>query len=103
MIKTINFAPGDIVRVHEEVKEIPASDAKDKTPKTRVQVFEGTVLRVGGRGNGKSFSVRKLVEGIGVEKTWPLLSPSVEKVTLKAHPKSRIRRSKLYYLRSKFN
>lgn len=95
MLDQINFAPGDLVRVHQKIKE----EDKGKE-KTRIQVFEGTVLKIKGRGENKSFTVRKVVDKIAVERIWPILSPNIEKVEIKAHPKRRIRRSKLYYLRN---
>ena len=101
MIKVVNFAPGDIVRVYEKIKEIPTGEGKSKEPKTRIQIFEGTVIAISGREEGRSFSVRKIVEGIGVEKTWPLISPSIDKVELKEHSKKRVTKSKLYILRRK--
>ena len=95
MIKTINFAPGDIVKVHELINEMPTDDGKEaKGPRTRIQIFEGTVIAVQGRGSGKSFSVRKIVEGIGVEK-------NIEKVEIKSHSKKKVTKSKLYLLRKR--
>ncbi len=90
MINQINFVPGDIVRVHERIKE---------GEKSRIQVFEGTVLAIKGRGENKSFTVMKTVGDIGIEKIWPVKSPNVEKVEVKAHSKKKIRRAKLYYMR----
>jgi len=90
MISQINFVPGDIIRVHQKIKE---------GEKSRVQVFEGTVLGIKGRGENKMFTVRKLVGDIAVERIWPVKSPNIEKVDVKAHSKKKIRRAKLYYLR----
>jgi len=90
MISQIDFVPGDIVRVHERIKE---------GVKSRIQVFEGTVLALKGRGENKSFTVLKTVGDIGVEKIFPVKSPNVEKVEVKAHSKKKIRRAKLYYMR----
>lgn len=90
MITTIDFAPGDIIRVYQKIKE----DAK-----VRTQVFEGVVLKIRGRGENKSFTVRKLVGDVAVERIWQLNSPNIEKIQVKAHPKRRVRRAKLYYLR----
>lgn len=90
MLKQINFTPGDIVRVHEKIKE---------GDKTRIQVFEGTVLAIKGREENKSFTVMKIVQGIGVEKIFPVKSPNLEKVDVKGHSKEKIRRAKLYYKR----
>lgn len=90
MLSTIQFVPGDIVKVHQKIQE---------GNKSRIQVFEGTVLAIGGRGKNKMFTVQKKVGEIGVEKIWPVNSPNIEKVDIKAHSKKKIRRAKLYYLR----
>lgn len=90
MISKIDFVPGDIVRVFQKIRE----DAK-----TRTQVFEGVVLGIKGREENKSFTVRKMVGEIAVERIWPIASPNIEKVVVKAHAKRRIRRAKLNYLR----
>ncbi|MBI4078854.1 MAG: 50S ribosomal protein L19 [Candidatus Levybacteria bacterium] len=92
MIQTVDFRPGDTVRVHQKIQE---------DDKTRVQVFEGVVLAIKNRGENKMFTVRKVVGDVAVERIWPVFSPNIEKVQVKAHPKHRIRRSKLYYLRNK--
>ena len=91
MIQTIDFVPGDTVRVFEKVKE---------GEKFRLQAFEGIVLGIKGRDENKTFTVRKMVGDIGVEKIWPINSPNVEKVEIKKHSKKRVRRAKLYYLRN---
>lgn len=90
MIQKIDFAPGDVVRVYQKIKE---------ADKSRTQVFDGTVLAIKGRGENKMFTVRKVVGDVAVERIWPINSPNIEKVAIKAHPKKRIRRAKLYYLR----
>jgi len=90
MIKNIDFRPGDIIRVHERIKE---------GEKSRIQVFEGTVLAIKGRGENKSFTVMKIVGDIGVEKIFPIKSPNLDKIEIKAHSKKKIMRSKLYYMR----
>lgn len=90
MITKINFAPGDIVRVYEKIKD---------NEKTRTQIFEGTVLGIRGRKENKSFRVRKISGDVWVERIWPCISPNIEKVIVKEHPKKKVRRSKLYYLR----
>lgn len=89
MIAQIDFAPGDIVKVFEKIKD---------GEKTRTQVFEGTVLGIRGRGKNKSFRVRKLVRDVLVERIWPFISPNIEKVVVKEHPKKKVKRAKLYYL-----
>lgn len=90
MISQINFASGDTVRVHERIKE---------GNKSRIQVFEGVVLALKGRGENKSFTVMKTVGDVGVEKVFPIKSPNVKNVEVKAHSKKKIRRAKLYYMR----
>jgi large subunit ribosomal protein L19 len=90
MLQTIIFQPGDIVRVHQKIRE---------GEKTRIQVFQGTVLGIKGRGENKTFTVQKLVGEIGVERIWPVNSPNIEKIEIKEKSKRRIRRAKLNYLR----
>ena len=87
----LTFKPGDIVRVHQKIKE---------GDRQRSQVFEGTVLAIRGRGENKTFMVRKVAGGIAVERIWPVASPLLEKVVLKEHPKRRPRRAKLFFLRN---
>jgi large subunit ribosomal protein L19 len=82
------FAPGDTVRVHVRVVE---------GEKERTQVFEGIVIRKRGEGGRASFTVRRISYGVGVERTFPLHSPRIDKVDVVRHGK--VRRSKLYYLR----
>ena len=83
------FVPGDTVRVHVRVVE---------GEKERTQLFEGVVIRKRGEGGRASFTVRRISYGVGVERTFPLHSPRIEKVDVVRHGK--VRRSKLYYLRS---
>jgi large subunit ribosomal protein L19 len=83
-----NFSSGDTIEVHVKVKE---------GEKERIQIFRGTVIRMHGSGVSRSFTVRKMSDGIGVERTFPLASPVIDKVKVIAH--GRVRRSKLYYLR----
>jgi large subunit ribosomal protein L19 len=90
MISTIDFILGDIVKVHQKIQE---------GEKTRTQIFEGVVLAIGGRGDNKMFTVRKLVGDVAVERIFPIGSPNIEKVVVKAHSKEKVRRAKLYYLR----
>ena len=86
-----NFVPGDTVRVHQKIKE---------DEKTRTQIFEGVVLGIKGRGENKTFTVRKVVGNVAVERIWPVSAPNIEKVDVKAHSKKKIRRAKLTYLRN---
>ncbi|MBT4761503.1 MAG: 50S ribosomal protein L19 [Bdellovibrionaceae bacterium] len=82
------FKAGDTVSVYVKIKE---------GEKERIQLFKGTVLKVQGSGQGRSFTVRKMSSGVGVEKTFPITSPSIDRIEVLAHGK--IRRSKLFYLR----
>ncbi len=88
--KQVKFSPGDLVRVDVKIKE---------GGKERVQAFEGTVISIRGIGNSKTFTVRKIGSGgIGVERIWPVESPSIEKLTvLKSRPQ---KKAKLYHIRS---
>lgn len=88
--------PGMLVRVHQRIKEL---DAKGN-PKERIQVFEGIVIaRHGGKTPGATFTVRKIgADNIGVEKIYPLHSPSI--VNIETVKQYKVRRAKLYYLRS---
>ena len=81
---------GDTVKVYGKIKE---------GNRERIQVFEGTVLKIQGGGNRTTFTVRKVSNGVGVEKTWPLHSPNVEKVEVVRRGK--VRRAKLNYLRDR--
>lgn len=90
MISAVDFAPGDIVKVHQRIKE---------GDKTRIQIFKGVVLGIKGRGINKMFTVQKMVGPISVERIWPVNSPNIEKVEIDEHPRRRIRRAKLNYLK----
>jgi len=92
MISIIDFVPGDIIKVHQKIQD---------GEKTRTQIFEGVVLGIKGRGENKTFTIRKLVGDVAVERIFPVNSPNIEKVSLKAHSKKKIRQAKLYYLRDK--
>lgn len=85
-----DFSVGDTVKVYAKIKE---------GNRERVQVFEGVVLKRQGGSSRETFTVRKNSNGIGVEKTWPLHSPSVEKVEVVRYGK--VRRAKLNYLRGR--
>lgn len=82
------FRPGDTIRVHVNITE---------GDKQRIQVFEGVVLRRRGHGPGATFTVRKMSYGVGVERVFPMESPQVTKVEIKA--RGHVRRARLYYLR----
>jgi len=84
------FRVGDTVRVYNKIKE---------GARERVQIFEGTVIKRQNGGAKETFTVRKNSNGIGVEKTWPVHSPNVEKIEVVRRGK--VRRAKLYYLRDR--
>ena len=84
------FNVGDTVKVYGKIKE---------GNRERVQEFEGTVLKIQGGSNRETFTVRKISNGVGVEKTWPMHSPNVEKVEVVRTGK--VRRAKLNYLRNR--
>lgn len=84
------FKAGDTVKVYIRIKE---------NEKERIQIFEGIVLSIKGRGISRSFTVRKISYGVGVERTFPLHSPSVQKIEV--IKKGKVKRAKLFYLREK--
>lgn len=89
--KTLGVRAGDTVRIHQKIQD---------KGKTRIQVFEGIVLaRKHGNEPGATFTVRKVVGGIGVEKIFPLYSPLIDKIEIMR--RSKVRRAKLYYIREK--
>lgn len=85
-----DFGPGDTVRVHVKVIE---------GERERIQVFEGVVLRRSGGGATETFTVRKISQGIGVERIFPVHSPRIEKIEVTRRGK--VRRARLYYLRER--
>ena len=85
-----DFNVGDTVKVYGKIKE---------GNRERIQVFEGTVLKIQGGSSRATFTVRKVSNGVGVEKTWPMHSPNVEKVEVVRRGK--VRRAKLNYLRDR--
>ncbi|QDH78703.1 50S ribosomal protein L19 [Echinicola soli] len=86
-----SFKSGDTINVHVRIKE---------GNKERVQLFQGTVIqRKNVNTNGETFTVRKISSGIGVERIFPLLSPSIEKIEVLRQ--GRVRRARLYYLRGR--
>jgi len=85
-----DIRPGDVVRVHQKIQE---------GGKERIQIFEGVVIaRKHGKGISSTITVRKVVEGVGVERIFPVHSPSLAKIEVVKS--SKVRRSKLYYLRT---
>jgi large subunit ribosomal protein L19 len=89
--KKLDIRSGDTVRVHLKIQE---------KGKTRIQIFEGMVLAVKhGKESGGTFTVRKVMSGVGVEKIFPIYCPTIDKIEIVK--RSRVRRAKLYYIREK--
>ncbi len=89
--KKLDFKAGDTVRVWNKIQE---------KGKTRLQAFEGLVLcRKHGKESGATFTIRKVASGVGVERIFPLYSPNIDKIEILR--KSKTRRNKLYYIRTK--
>ena len=84
------FSVGDTIRVHNIIKE---------GNRERIQIYEGTVMQIQGHGIRSTFTVRKISNGVGVEKTWPVYSPFVAKIEVIRRGK--VRRAKLNYLRDR--
>lgn len=91
--RELGIKAGDTVKVHQKIQD---------KGKTRIQIFEGLVLaRKHGTEPGATFTVRKVASGVGVEKIFPLYSPSIDKIEI--IKRAKVRRSKLYYIREKVN
>ena len=88
--KTLEFAIGDTVDVHTRILE---------GDKERVQLFNGVIIAISGKGMGEMFTVRRIVAGEGVERTFPVNSPKVADVVVKR--RAEVRRAKLYFLRDR--
>ena len=86
----LDMRPGDTVRVHVNIVE---------GSKRRIQVYEGTVIRIKNGGPSSTFTVRKVSSGVGVERVFPIFSPSVAKIDVIARHK--VRRAKLHFLRAR--
>ena len=84
------YKPGDKIRVFQKIQE---------GDKARIQIFEGIVIGMKGRGINRTLHVQKMVGDIAVERIWPIASPNIEKIELKEKSKKKIRRAKLTYLR----
>jgi large subunit ribosomal protein L19 len=92
--KAIDMKPGDTVRVWQKIQE---------GEKIRLQAFEGLVLAIKhGKENGSTFTVRKIIDGVGVERIFPLYSPTIDEIEVIKRA-SKVRRAKLYYIREKAN
>jgi large subunit ribosomal protein L19 len=85
-----DFNPGDTINVHVKIKE---------GNKERVQQFQGTVIQRRGEGTGETFTVRKVSNGVGVERIFPIVSPSIDKIEVLKRGK--VRRAKLYYMKGR--
>ncbi len=83
-----NFGPGDTVKVHVKVVE---------GTRERIQIFEGTVMKIRGTGLSQTFTVRRITFGVAVERTFPMHSPKIAKIEVTRRGK--VRRARLYYLR----
>jgi len=89
--KDVAFKVGDILKINYRIKE---------GKKERTQPFQGMVIKIRGQGEGKTFTVRKMgVDGIGIERIFPLNSPWIDNLKVLGQIKKKPRRSKLYYLR----
>ncbi|MBL8033561.1 MAG: 50S ribosomal protein L19 [Leptospiraceae bacterium] len=88
--RPVDFSVGDTVKVHYKIKE---------GAKERIQVYEGLVIAIQNQGAGKTFTVRRVSFDVGVERIFPLYAPTVDKI--EKVRSSKVRRSKLYYLRDK--
>jgi len=89
--KKLDLKPNDTIKVHQKIKE---------GDKTRTQVFEGLVIAIKhGKEAGGTFTVRKVVDGVGVERIFPIYAPTIEKIEIIR--RSQTRRAKLYYIREK--
>ena len=105
--KEFNFEIGDTVKVHYKIIEKEAKAAvkgtkgakKEEKERERIQVYEGIVIAIDGKGVNKTFTVRKISFEIGVERVFPLFSPKIAKIeTIR---KGKVRRAKLYFLRER--
>ena len=92
--KIPEFQPGDTLRVNVKIIEGTGDDAR-----TRIQAFEGVCIARGGKGVNQNFTVRKISYGEGVERVFPLFSPSIDSIELVR--RGSVRRAKLYYLRDR--
>ncbi len=93
VIKEVEFGVGDRIRVHQRIKD---------GDKSREAIFEGMVLGIKGRGDGRTFTLRKIGEaGVGIEKIFPFILPSIDKIVVVKRGVEGVRRAKLFYTREK--
>jgi large subunit ribosomal protein L19 len=85
-----NFGPGDTISVHYKIKE---------GNKERIQVFQGVVIQRRGNGFSETFTVRKISNGVGVERIFPIYSPNIDKIEV--NKEGKVRRSRIFYLRER--
>ncbi|MBI5071818.1 50S ribosomal protein L19 [Candidatus Falkowbacteria bacterium] len=93
--------PGQTIRVHQQIKEVEMTEEKGKTKakeRKRVQIFEGVILKKSGTGQSATITVRKISNGVGVEKIFPVNLPTIVKI--EPVKQAKVRKSKLYFLRS---
>ena len=97
--KLPDLRPGDTIKVHQKIKEGDPSTGSGQV-KERIQIFEGVVLaKKHGKGISATITVRKVVDGVGVERVYPIHSTAIEKFEVIKHGK--VRRAKLYYMRER--
>ena len=92
-IGKINFGVGDVIKVYQKIKD---------GEKTRSQIFEGTVISIKGRGDNRSFTLRKVgAQNIGIERIFSIITPNIQRVEIIRKGIRGVRRAKLYYIRKK--
>ena len=98
---SITFEKNKVVKLPEQNRDgiIAGNQKIVEGKRTRTQMFEGTIIKVQGGGISKTFTVRRLSYGVGVEKTWPVNSPNIEKIEVTRLGK--VRRAKLFYIRDR--
>lgn len=97
--KIPQFMPGDTLRVNVKIIETSAGKKGEVNTRTRIQAYEGVCIARGGKGLNANFTVRKISYGEGVERVFPLFSPSIDSIELVR--RGSVRRAKLYYLRDR--
>jgi len=93
--------PGQTVRVHQQIKEVEMTEEKGKTKtkeRKRIQIFEGIILKKSGTGKSSTITVRKISNGVGVEKIFPVNLPTIVKI--EPVKQAKVKRAKLYFLRN---